>query len=107
MSGAAAYFMPVRAGMGMDAGPVTGKCNAVLIYKAAPYGWKDGGNAECLMEKLFIIKRKCIPGNSAETFRRMAGSRTDRNNWAELHYREPSAYKGELNGDQERNRLLE
>ena len=46
-------------------------------------------------------------GNSAEAFRRMVGSRTDRNNRAELHNREPGADKGKFDGNQKCNRLLE
>ena len=50
--------------MGMDAGPVTGKRDAVLLYKAVLYGRGNGCSAEYLMQKLFIIKREFIPGNS-------------------------------------------
>ena len=60
----AAHFMPVRAGMSMDAGPVTGKRDAILMDKATLQGWKDGGGTECLLKKLFVIKRKFIPGKS-------------------------------------------
>ena len=60
----AAHFMPVRAGMGMDACPVTGKGDTVLIYKAALHGRGDGCGTKYLLEKLFVIKRKFIPGNS-------------------------------------------
>ncbi len=38
--------MPVRAGMRMDAGSVTRKRKAVLIYKAAAHGWDDGGGED-------------------------------------------------------------
>ena len=60
----AAHFMPVRAGMCMDTGPVTGERDAVLIYKAVLHGWSNGSGTEYLLEKLFVIKRKFIPGNS-------------------------------------------
>lgn len=46
-------------------------------------------------------------GNSTKTFRRMAGSRTDSDNRAELHNREPGSDKGEFDGNQKRNRLPE
>lgn len=59
-----ACFMPIRAGMGMDAGSVTGKRDAVLIYKAALYGRDNGCGAEYLMGKFFIIKKEFIFGNS-------------------------------------------
>ena len=54
MDRTAAHFMPVRAGMGMDAGPVTGKRDAILMDKATLQGWKDGGGTECLLKKLFV-----------------------------------------------------
>ena len=61
---AVAHFMPVRAGVGMDAGSVTGKRDAVFIDQAALHGRCDGGGAERLVEELFIIKRVFIPRNS-------------------------------------------
>lgn len=56
--------MPVRAGMGMDVGSVTRKRDGVLVYKAALHGRDNGCGAEYLMEKLFIIKKEFILGNS-------------------------------------------
>ena len=46
----AACFMSIRAGIGMGAGPVTGKRDAVFIYKAALDGRGNGCGSECLME---------------------------------------------------------
>ena len=60
----AAHFMPIRAGMCMDAGPVTGKRDAVFMDKAALHGWGNSRGTEYLLEKLFVIKREFIPGNS-------------------------------------------
>ncbi len=60
----AAHFMPIRTGMCMDAGPVTGKRDAVFMDKAALHGWGNGRGTEYLLEKLFVIKREFIPGNS-------------------------------------------
>lgn len=65
---AAAYFMPVRAGMSMDAGPATGKSDAVGWDNAALYRRRHGCGAENLMEKLFIIKREFILGNSGISY---------------------------------------
>ena len=48
----------------MDAGPVTGKRDAVFMDKAALHGWGNGRGTEYLLEKLFVIKREFIPGNS-------------------------------------------
>ena len=46
-------------------------------------------------------------GNSTETFGRMVGSRTDRNNRAELYNREPGTDKSKFDRNQKCNRLLE
>lgn len=42
-------LVSIRGSMGMDAGAVTGKCDAVLWDEAVLKGGKDGGKAEDLL----------------------------------------------------------
>ena len=45
--------------MRMDAGSVTRKRKAVLIYKAAAHGWDDGGGEDDFYKALLSIKEFC------------------------------------------------
>ncbi len=48
--GVATDLMPIRGSMGMDAGAVAGKSDAVLWDKPVLKGGEDGGKAEDLLE---------------------------------------------------------
>lgn len=63
------HFMPVRAGMGMDAGPITGQRNAVVIYNAPLHGWIGGSGTEYLLEKLFVIKTTLPKGGLLQGYK--------------------------------------
>ena len=53
---AATDLMPIRGSMGMDAGAITGKGDAVLGDKPVLKGGQDGGEAEDLLEPYFIVE---------------------------------------------------
>ncbi len=54
--GAAADLMPIRGSVGMDAGAVAGKCDAVLWDKPVLKGGEEGGKAEDLLEPFLIME---------------------------------------------------
>ena len=61
-------FMPIRGGMGMDAGAVTGKGKAALGDEAVFHGGQDGGKAEKALEPLLEMEREffvaqCVGGH--------------------------------------------
>ena len=49
-------LVPVRGGMGMDAGAVAGKGEAIFGYESVLKGWKDGGKTENLLEPFLIME---------------------------------------------------
>ena len=54
--GAAADLMPIRGSVGMDAGAVAGKCDAVLWDKPVLKGGEEGSKAEDLLEPFLIME---------------------------------------------------
>ena len=53
-------FMPVRGSMGMDAGAVTGKGEAVRRDKPVCEGRENGGKAEKVLEPFLIMEREIL-----------------------------------------------
>ena len=51
-------LMPIRGGMGMDAGAVAGKGEAVFRDEPILKGWEDGSKAENLLEPFLIMEGK-------------------------------------------------
>ena len=55
-----AGLMPIRGGMGMDAGAVAGEGDAVLRNQPVAQGREDGGEPENLLEPFFIMEGELL-----------------------------------------------
>lgn len=61
-------LMSIRAGMGMDAGTVTGKSKAIFWDKPIPEGRYEGGETENPLESFFIIEGKLFMGEGVRGY---------------------------------------